>query len=238
MRLAVFDLDGTLADTLVVDHRCFIEAFRSAHDIEFLDQDWSTYRHTTDSGITPEVLTRAFGRPATPDEVAAHKRRFIELLAAAAAAEPQSFRQVPGARSLLEELVRRPDWSAVVATGSWRESAELKLEVAGLDDLGLPLASADDALARERIVAHGCALAAADGPFDEVVLVGDKPWDLAAARHHGFGFVGVATSGRRRLSEAGARHLVEDFADTEGSLVVLAQASRPLARAERREVRP
>ncbi len=238
MRLAVFDLDGTLADTLAVDHRCFIEAFRSAHGIEFVDEDWSTYAETTDSGITPEVLTRAFGRPATAAEVDEHKHRFIELLAAAAADEPESFRQVPGAGRLLEELAERPDWAVVVATGSWHESARLKLRAAGLEGKHLPLASADDARSRERIVAHGCTLVAADGPFDEVVLVGDKPWDLAAARHHGFGFVGVATSGRRKLSEAGAQHLIDHFADTASSLAVLTRASRAVARAARQEVRP
>ena len=36
-RLAVFDLDGTLADTLAVDHRCFIDAFRLEHGIRFLE---------------------------------------------------------------------------------------------------------------------------------------------------------------------------------------------------------
>ena len=64
--LAVFDLDGTLADTLGVDHRCFIDAFRLEHGIRFADDDWSTYRHTTDSGITPEVIERHFGRSPTP----------------------------------------------------------------------------------------------------------------------------------------------------------------------------
>ncbi|MFQ5351379.1 MAG: HAD family hydrolase, partial [Thermoanaerobaculia bacterium] len=79
MYLAIFDLDGTLADTLGVDHRCFIEAFRLEHGIRFAAADWATYRHTTDSGITPEVLERHLARPPTEVEVAGHKRRFIEL---------------------------------------------------------------------------------------------------------------------------------------------------------------
>ena len=131
--LAVFDLDGTLADTLGVDHRCFVEAFRLEHGIRFTDDDWSTYRHTTDSGITPEVLQRHFGRPPTASEVERYKRCFVELLERAGGEEPEGFREVAGAVDLIAELRARPDWQVVVATGSWRDSALLKMRLAGLD---------------------------------------------------------------------------------------------------------
>lgn len=226
MPLAVFDLDGTLADTLAVDHRCFIEAFDLELGIRFQDDDWSHYRHTTDSGITPEVIERAFGRPATAAEVEAHKHRFIALLEEAAVSEPEGFAEVAGAGELLAALADEPGWQAVVATGSWRDSALLKLRQAGLDGFELPLATADDARAREEIVAHGVALADGGGPFDAVVLVGDKPWDLAAARHHGFGFVGVGGgAGRERLAAAGAEHLFADWRETGRVLGVFESAA-------------
>ncbi len=233
MRLAIFDLDGTLADTLAVDHRCFIEAFRLEHGVTFTNNDWSTYRYTTDSGITPEVLERAFSRPPTGVEVERHKSRFIRLLEEAAESEPEAFREVAGAADLLAALAARPDWRAVVATGSWRRSARLKLRLAGLDRFGLPLASADDALAREEIVAHGLALAGGYEPFAGVVLLGDKPWDAAAADHFGFGFVGVAGNGGEGLEAVGAEWLFEDLRPTDRVLAALAAASRPARREER-----
>ena len=220
-KLAVFDLDGTLAETLRVDHRCFVDAFRVELGIDFTDDDWATYHHTTDSGIAPEVIERYFGRPAAPEEVERHKRRFIALLEVAAGAEPEGFREVPGAADLLAALGERPDWHAVVATGSWRDSALLKLRAAGLGRFRLPLASADDAEAREGIVAHGVSLAAARGPFDGTVLIGDKPWDLAAARQLDFGFVGVASSSRKRLEAAGARRVLDDWSATDQVLAAL-----------------
>ena len=220
MLLAIFDLDGTLADTLAADHRCFIDAFRLEHGISFTDDDWSTYRYTTDSGITPEVLERHLGRPPTGAEVERHKRRFLELLEAAAAERPEGFREVAGAAELLAGLGARPGWRAVIATGSWRESARLKLRLAGLDRFELPLASADDGLAREEIVAHGAGLAEGDGPFAGVVLVGDKPWDLAAARHFGYGFVGVGPE-RRKLTATSHAPVFEDWRSTSAVLAAL-----------------
>lgn len=225
MYLAVFDLDGTLADTLGVDHHCFVDACRLAHGICFDDDDWSTYRHTTDSGIIPEVLERHLRRRPRAEEVARHKRLFIELLTTAANETPQGFREVPGAADLLAGLAARPDWHVIVATGSWRESARLKIRLAGLDGFDLPLASADDGEAREEIVAHGVAMVEGHGPFDGTVLIGDKPWDLAAARHHGFGFVGVASSSRERLEAAGAERVFDDWRETERVIGTLAEAA-------------
>jgi len=227
MNLAVFDLDGTLADTLGVDHRCFIDAFRLEHGVHCSDDDWSTYRHTTDSGITPEVLERHFGRLSTTAEVERHKRRFIELLETAAGVEPEGFREVAGASDLLAELGSRPDWQVVIATGSWRESALLKLRLAGLERFELPLASADDGEAREEIVAHGVSLANGGGPFERTVLIGDKPWDLAAARQYRFGFVGVASSSRERLEAAGAEWIFDDWRATARVVAALERAALP-----------
>ncbi|MFQ5350392.1 MAG: HAD family hydrolase, partial [Thermoanaerobaculia bacterium] len=142
----------------------------------------------------------------------------------AAEVEPEGFREVAGAADLLGELRARPQWHPIVATGSWRDSALLKLQLAGLDRFALPLASADDGEAREEIVAHGVALANGDGPFAGTVLIGDKPWDLEAAGHFGFGFVGVGR-GREKLEASGATRVFDDWQSTGEALAALTEAA-------------
>jgi phosphoglycolate phosphatase-like HAD superfamily hydrolase len=57
------------------------------------------------------------------------------------------------------------------------------------------------------------------------VLIGDKPWDLAAARHYGFGFVGVASSSRKRLRAAGAERVFDDWRQTVRVVAALEEAA-------------
>ena len=41
MKLAIFDVDGTLTRTNEVDEICFVQAFAEAHAITGVDTDWN-----------------------------------------------------------------------------------------------------------------------------------------------------------------------------------------------------
>ena len=45
VKLAIFDIDGTLTDTNSVDDGCFVKALSEAHAITEINTDWATY-HT------------------------------------------------------------------------------------------------------------------------------------------------------------------------------------------------
>jgi beta-phosphoglucomutase-like phosphatase (HAD superfamily) len=51
MHLVMFDIDGTLTETMKVDEECFVRSFMDVFGFSDIDTDWSHYRHTTDSGI-------------------------------------------------------------------------------------------------------------------------------------------------------------------------------------------
>src|SRR5687767_1301211 len=93
--LIVFDIDGTLTETMSVDSLCFLQAFRDVFGFHDIDSDWSVYRHTTDSGILNEICVNRTGRAPTDSEVRAFRDHFIALLSDAAGQEP--FQPVRGA---------------------------------------------------------------------------------------------------------------------------------------------
>ncbi|MGH7132102.1 MAG: HAD family hydrolase [Phycisphaerales bacterium] len=229
MPLIVFDVDGTLTQTTGVDDDCFVRAIRKVLGVDGFSTDWAEYPHATDSGLTNGISLRTRGRPATTAEHAAMHREFIGLLNQTLASHPDRFMAVPGAAELLRRIEGEAGWSAALATGAWKASAELKLGAARIGIDGLPFATADDAESRHDIARISIARAMGNGAqsharlideaherFGGVVYVGDGAWDARTSRDLGLGFVGVRVRGDEAgLRDAGARRVVRDFADAD-----------------------
>ena len=95
MQLVMFDIDGTLTETMKVDGECFVRSFLEVFGFTDIDADWSHYPHVTDAGIFNEVYKSRIGRPPTALDVSRFRRRFVELLAAASSRS--AFAPVSGA---------------------------------------------------------------------------------------------------------------------------------------------
>ena len=130
MRLAIFDLDGTLTDTNAVDEECFLEAASAELGLT-LNPDWGSYQHCTDTAIAREALAGFFGRPGSDEEIDRWRERFFALLRARLAEDPSRFAAIPGAAALLSRLPGE-GWHLCIATGGWGSSAEIKRRAAGL----------------------------------------------------------------------------------------------------------
>src|SRR3989442_7008665 len=152
MKLAIFDIDGTLTNTNSVDNECFVKALVEGHAITEIDTDWATYPHTTDSGITLHIFQEKFGRNPEETELDKFKRCFVNLLSEQYQSNSSSFAEIAGASIALNRLKRESDWVVAIATGCWRESALLKLRAAKIDLDGIPAAYAEDGLSREEIL--------------------------------------------------------------------------------------
>jgi phosphoglycolate phosphatase-like HAD superfamily hydrolase len=206
MKLAVFDLDGTLLQTSGVDDECYAAALRDVFGIQEMSTDWGSYSDSTDAGILDDLLRQHRGSPMTADDAEAHRARFVELLEEVARRDRERFAQTPGAGELFESLAAA-GWRCAIATGGWRASALLKLRVAGLGVSGVPAAFADDHRSREGIILTAVERTGGAGGVREAhaVYVGDGVWDVRAARNLGIGFVGIARGERgESLKAAGA----------------------------------
>ena len=215
MHLVMFDIDGTLTETMKVDEECFVRSFNDVFGFADINTNWSHYPRTTDSGIFHDVFTSRIGRSPTAQETSQFRQHFIQLLAAASSQSP--FTPVAGADRLLSRLVQGGSHRVSLATGGWRDSARLKMASAGMCYDDFPSASADDALDKESIIRLSRQRAAERyGRFGSTVYVGDGVWDARACRGIGIPFIGIATGSRAaRLSAEGAVCVFSDYSDTD-----------------------
>ena len=216
MHLVMFDIDGTLTETIKVDEECFARSFTDVFGFADIDTDWSHYSSTTDSGIFHDVFTSRIGRSPTAQEVSQFRQHFIQLLAAVSSQSP--FPPVPGANRLLSRLAQGGSHRVSLATGGWLDSARLKMASAGMCFDDYPAASADDALDRESIMrlSKQRATERYGESFACTVYVGDEVWDARACRSVGIPFIGIGTGTRAtRLSAEGAVYVFPNFSDAD-----------------------
>src|SRR5438477_2437706 len=216
MHLVMFDIDGTLTETMKIDEECFVRSFKDVFGFADIDSDWSHYPHTTDSGIFHDVCTSGIGRSPTAQEVSRFRQHFIQLLAAASSQSP--FAPIAGADRLLSRLAQGRSHRVSFATGGWRDSARLKMASAGMCFDDHPAASADDALDRESIMRLSMqrAVERHRGSFASTVYIGDGVWDARACRALGIPFIGIGSGVRAtRLTSEGAVRVFQDYSDAD-----------------------
>ncbi len=206
------DIDGTLLLSGGAGFVALEQAFVELHGVEGAMR---TVRPAgkTDPLIIDEGFRATLGRPPGPDEMDAVLERYLVHLPAAVR-ESRRFRVLPGARAGLEGL-RAGGHLLVVATGNIREAARIKLERADLAGFFVCGGYGDDSADRAELVAVAARRAAdhlqrALTP-DEVVVVGDTPRDVRAARDNGFACIAVAsgTVDRAALEASGPDRIVE-----------------------------
>ncbi|HKS05932.1 MAG TPA: HAD family hydrolase [Gemmatimonadaceae bacterium] len=212
-KLVVFDIDGTLLDNLEQEDACYSRALREGLGLREFSQDWASYHDVSDQGIAVEAYEREFGTTPSTAVIERTIDVFVDGLDRAHAVTP--VRAVRGAAELLFAL-RREGWCYAFATGAWRRAAEFKLRAAGLPVDGVVKATSEDGPARSSIVRAAIARAEREigGSFPRIVSVGDAIWDVETARALALPFVGVGRGARAdKLRDAGARHVLRDYAD-------------------------
>ena len=190
MHLIVFDVDGTLVESDEFDGVLYARAVRDVLDIE-VDEEWSTYRHVTDSGILDEILDR---HTVEIDRSVAHasvKKAFVALVRDYLNDRNGRLPEIPGARAFVNRLIAHPKVCVAVATGGWRETAAMKLRAIGLDPETLTLSSGSDAISRVEIMQIAAQRALAGRPADRETYFGDGPWDRDASRQMDWDFIGI-----------------------------------------------
>jgi HAD superfamily hydrolase (TIGR01509 family) len=209
----VFDLDGTLVDT-VYQH---VLAWQEA--LEHMGMRLSVWRIHRKIGMSGGLLTAAVLRETGREVTAREAERLRELHAEAYRERAVRARPLPGAQELLA-LLTELDVPWAIATSGYGEIAAPAIASLGVPD-GVPVVTRDQV---ERAKPDpDLFLAAAEQlgvSIEDSVVVGDSVWDLLAARRARALGVGLLSGGygAEELQSAGAYRVYEDPADLHAHL--------------------
>ena len=215
MNLVIFDIDGTLANSQEIEDHCFKTAFLETLGIDIWSVAWHTLQHVTDWGISKEICQKEMQREISESELATFRVRFIHLLEKACEQDPNLFTEVPGSSSFFQTLHRHPDYEVAIATGSWSDSARIKLEAIGVPYKEVPLASSDHFISREDIVQDAIKKSRDfyAASFESTIYFGDGAWDLKTCQNIAIPFIGVDCNRSGKLKQLGAPHVIHDYLD-------------------------
>jgi HAD superfamily hydrolase (TIGR01509 family) len=198
----ILDVDGTLVDSNHAHARAWVEAFGD-HGITVA---FDHVRRSIGMGgdkLMPEVSeleeTSELGEKIAARRGEIFKSKYLPLI--------QPF---PKVRDLLERLAS-DGFVLAVASSAKEDELDPLLDRAGVKDLISTSTSSDDAenskpdpdIVVAAVKQSGC-------PKDRAIMIGDTPYDVAAARRAGIEIIGVECGGWRREALLGARAVYRD----------------------------
>ena len=213
MKLAIFDVDGTLSDSQAHILAAMTEAFRAV-------------------GLTPPPpaavlaivglsLPVALARLAPEADaatqaaaVAAYKQSYFTGRAASPAP------LYAGAKDCLLHLAGRADWLLAIATGKSRRGVNALIAHHGLEGLFTSAQVADDHPSKPHPAMVLAALRVAGVEAQDAVMIGDTTFDIEMGRAAGVATIGVSWGYHpvSDLEKAGAGRIVESFSELERAL--------------------
>lgn len=204
--LIVFDIDGTLTDSVAPHQASFVAALKQM-GIGEIDTNFKSYRHHTDMHIARVIYEKDQARAFDEERQNQFERLLFESICLAPLGE------IPGALSMIRILESLPEIGICYATGSLRQPAVYKLQQAGIDFDPLQLSASNGMEEREQVVLQAITQARTfygQDHFERTIAVGDGLWDLVTARNLGLEFIGIGLSNRELLLREGAAlHLAD-----------------------------
>jgi phosphoglycolate phosphatase-like HAD superfamily hydrolase len=223
--IVLWDIDNTLLYTGGAGSIGMTRAFR---DLYGVDDGFGRIEFSgrSDAAIFADAA-RAHG--VAEDRLAAEQRRFLDAYIPhlhRALSEVTTGRLMPGIVDVLDALDRRDDVVQGLGTGNFRRGGELKLrhfEIARYFP-GCVGGFGEDSEHRADVIGAGIErLRNGDAAASRIVVIGDTPHDVSAAKANGAFALAVATGrdSAEDLLACGADVALADLADVAGAVEVI-----------------
>lgn len=207
--LFLFDIDGTLTDSVLTYHKVITGAMQRL-GITNIDTDYDNYLHHTDSYALEYNYERNFGKKAS----LAHREQLDDLLALEMENHP-AITAILGAKTFLTMLDKN-EIPVAFGTGAFPKATHIKMTASNLAYRPEVLATSKTRISREGFVLQAIEQAKIfynRTNFNRVIAFGDGVWDLQTANNLGLEFVGVGNAKKQDLMTHGCTQWIEDFVD-------------------------
>ncbi len=206
-KLIVFDIDGTLTDSVTIHQTAFIQALRQM-GVQEMDTHFKDYKHHTDSYIAKTIYENDTHLIFSEVEL----NQFESYLMEGMASIP--IQEIPGARKLIHDLEIHSEYHVCYATGSLWQAAKYKLDSIGISYSDAVLVASNNLQGRADIVRQAIQKASefyGIQAFESIISVGDGLWDLKTAKQLDIEFIGIGKKHKKILSEHGMKHHYDDL---------------------------
>lgn len=210
-KLIVFDIDGTLTDSVAQHQKAFTEMLFEI-GVEKINSELKSFKHHTDSFIAKDIYESDRKMPFSKEKFNQFESGLTQKIYG------QQFDEIVGAKRLIEKLQKELNTEICFATGSLRRAAEHKLKSIGITFENWQLVAADHIYEREKIVEkaiHNSCKYYRVPKFESVISVGDGLWDLETAKNLRIEFIGVGEKNKKKLIEKGAEIVYTNLTEFE-----------------------
>jgi HAD superfamily hydrolase (TIGR01509 family) len=204
----VFDVDGTLVDSVDLHARAWREAFRHyGYDFKFAE-----IRHQIGKGsdkliphFLPQKEVRHIGKELDRYRSELWKTKYLNKV-----------KPFPKVRQLFKRI-RKDGKRIVLASSAKGDELETYKKIANIEDLVEKETSSDDVESSkpDPDIIHAALRKLGNPDPSEVIMVGDTPYDTEAANKAGVATIGVLSGGfpQKELRAAGCVAIYDDVAD-------------------------
>lgn len=206
-KLFIFDIDGTLTDSVNVYHQVIIDTFKNL-GIHKIDINFNDYLHHTDSYAFKLNYEQNFQKSFDLSLLEIFEeeltRQFLKH-------PPVS--EIKGAQKVINFL-RNTSHSICFATGSMPKPAKLKLDQCNIWNDNALITTSKTSFNREGFVLEAVDKAKKHyniSTFNEIISVGDGIWDLKTAQNLDLNFIGIGSKNKELLEENGCVNWYENM---------------------------
>lgn len=205
--LIVFDIDGTLTESVEIHQNAFVKSLQHIGVNQF-NKQFGTYTHHTDLHIAKVIYETATNKKFNEETATLFENSLLQQMAAV------EVKEIQGAKNFIEYIENHTAFGTCFATGSMYLPAKYKLDQAGIKFNPELLVASNQLEEREKIVEKAIAQALKHykvAKFNRIISFGDGLWDLRTAQNLSLEFIGIGTKNSEVLYQNGMQKHYPDF---------------------------